>query len=137
MNKCIFLGNLVRDPESYDTQNGKKLIRITIAINRIVNGEKKVDFLTCIAFGKTGEAIQKYFNKGKPILVEAKAVNTKRKTASGEEYNTVVFIIESFNFAGGKKLEEHSETAHEQLQSNDDIPEGFEEVSEDELPFDI
>ncbi len=39
--------------------------------------KKKTFFFDCVASGKTGENIAKYFEKGKPILVEGKLIGQK------------------------------------------------------------
>ncbi|ADQ45573.1 single-strand binding protein [Caldicellulosiruptor kronotskyensis 2002] len=125
MNKCLFFGRLTKDPEVFTTQNGNKLVRITIAMDRTVKGEKKTQFIPCIAFGKNAELIEQHYNKGREILVEARAENARGKTKDGVEYPTFRFVIERFWFAGSKLKQQHEQTAVAETVES--------EISEDEL----
>lgn len=139
MNKCIFYGNLARDPEVFQTQKREKLVRITVATHRIVNGEKRTEFIPCLAFRKNAELLEQYYQKGRPILVEARAVNSKGKTKNGEEYNTFSFIIERFEFAGTKKDTKQeqttTETPVEPELSEDELEKELEEFFEEDTNF--
>lgn len=125
MNECTFFGRLTKDPEVFTTQNGNKLVRITIATDRTVKGEKKTQFIPCIAFGKNAELIEQHYNKGREILVEARAENARGKTKEGIEYPTFRFVIERFYFAGSKKEPQHEQSAA--------VSEAESDISEDEL----
>lgn len=125
MNKCLFFGRLTRDPEVFNTQNGNKLVRITVAMDRTVKGEKKAEFIPCIAFGKNAELIEQHYTKGREILVEARAENARGKTKDGVEYPTFRFVIERFWFAGSKKEQQKEQTAP--------ASEAEPEIPEDEL----
>ena len=53
MNKCIFIGNLTRDPEFQTTGSGVSLCRFSIAVNRNyanANGEREVDFINIVTW---------------------------------------------------------------------------------------
>ena len=74
MNKSILLGRLTSDPEIRYTQGDQAscIARFTVAADRKYKkqGEESVaDFINCVAFGKTGEFVEKYFAKGDKILV--------------------------------------------------------------------
>ena len=76
-SKVVILGNLTRDPELRATPSGLKLANFTVAINRNYtsqSGEKQTEtsFIDCVAWGKTGETIAKYFQKGRQILVSGR-----------------------------------------------------------------
>lgn len=102
MNKCLFFGRLTKDPEVFTTQNGNKLVRITIAMDRKVKDEKRAQFIPCIAFNKNAELLEQYYQKGREILVEARVENATGKTKEGAQYPTFRFVVERFWFAGAK-----------------------------------
>jgi hypothetical protein len=60
MNKVILLGRLTKDPEVRWTQgeHNTAIARYTLAVDRRFkkDGEQSADFISCVAFGKTGEA---------------------------------------------------------------------------------
>jgi single-strand DNA-binding protein len=78
MNKVIMMGRLVKDVETIST-NGDTMVKFSIAVSRNYKGNDGIDtdFFNCVAFRKTGEFIQKYFVKGKPILITGKINNRK------------------------------------------------------------
>ncbi|ADQ06145.1 single-strand binding protein [Caldicellulosiruptor hydrothermalis 108] len=139
MNKCLFFGRLTRDPEVFNTQNGNKLVRITVAMDRTVKGEKKAEFIPCIAFGKNAELIEQHYTKGREILVEARAENARGKTKDGVEYPTFRFVIERFYFAGSKKEQQKEQTATtsetEPEFSEDELEKELEEFFEEDETF--
>ena len=66
MNKVILLGRLTRDPDVRYTQgdNPMCIARYTLAVDRRVSRNNQdgqtADFIGCVAFGKSGEFIEKY-----------------------------------------------------------------------------
>ena len=73
MNKVILMGRLARDPEVRYSQGNEPfaVARYTLAVNKRFKraGEADADFITCVAFGKTGEFAEKYFRKGQMISI--------------------------------------------------------------------
>lgn len=71
MNSVYLIGNIVRDPEP----NGPA-IKFTVAHNEKWRGkdgneQEKVNYIDCVAFGKTGEIIAT-LSKGRRVCVEGK-----------------------------------------------------------------
>jgi len=113
MNLVVINGNLVKDP--FVGKNG--VVAITVANNEYAgkNKDKAVTFVDCLAFQRTGENIAKYFEKGKPILVRGRLVeSTKTK-------GKLILIIDGFDFVGSAKTEK--EAPKEQTKDGDeDMP---------------
>lgn len=67
MNKVILMGRLTRDPEVRYTQgeSATAVARFTLAVDRRFkrDGEQNADFISCVAFGKGAEFIEKYFRQ--------------------------------------------------------------------------
>ena len=74
MNTAIILGRLTRDPDIKVSQSGMTIAHFTLAVNRGYKKEQKqeADFINCVAFGKTAEAIGNYVYKGQRLLVEGR-----------------------------------------------------------------
>ena len=104
MNKVIELGNLVADPE-VKTHNENSFTVFTIAVSDGYKDKKKTYFLDCVASGRTGENIAKYFEKGKPILVEGKLYTRKNPDSGHTEIKISIYGFSFINGAdgGGKK----------------------------------
>lgn len=106
MNNCNFIGRLVKTPEVKKGAN-KNFVVFSIAINNGSN--KEATFIDCIGFGKTGEAISKFFKKGDFIGIEASYdMNVSEK--DGKKFYHPQFVVNSFTFCGNKATEENSST---------------------------
>src|SRR5581483_10618758 len=77
LNKVFLMGNLTRDPQLKYLPSQMSVVEFGIACNRrfkTAAGEDREDttFVEVSAFGKTGELINQYFQKGKPIFIEGR-----------------------------------------------------------------
>ncbi len=104
MNIVIIKGRLARDPENRTTKNGLSFARFTVAVDGYTKkGEdKKVDFLSCMAWGKTAEFIGKFFTKGKEIAGEGRIQTGSYTTESGEKRYTTDIVLDRVEFCGSK-----------------------------------
>lgn len=73
LNKVFLMGRITRQPELRRTGNGVAVTSFTVAVDRDFgkdeSGEKATDFIDCVAFRSTGEFVNKYFSKGRMIVV--------------------------------------------------------------------
>lgn len=65
MNKAFFIGNLTRDPEQFETKNGKVGTNFDIAVNMY----DKTIYVRCTAWGALGENCAEYLAKGRKAAV--------------------------------------------------------------------
>jgi len=95
----------VRDPELKSA--GQTLVcYFAIAVNDGTKDREHVSYFDCKAWGKRAEAINKYFQKGSPILLECRAYQERWNDQAGKVHTKIVFNVESFEFVGGKKTTE-------------------------------
>ena len=104
-NKVVLMGNLTRDPETRQTPSGQSVTNFSLAISRTWKGQdgsnqEAVSFIDCVAWGKTGEVIAQYMQKGRPILVEGR-LDQRSWEQDGNKRSKVEVIVENFNFVGG------------------------------------
>ena len=155
MNKVILMGNLTRDPETRYTsgENQLAVVRFGIAVNRRFqsrnaqqNGTNDVDFINCVAFGKTGETIAKFFTKGRRILVSGRLQVSSYEDSNGQKRTSTDVIVEDFEFCerrsegeggnyGGAQQSYGQTQAPKPTASSEkfyDVPDG---VDEEDLPF--
>lgn len=104
-NKVILMGNLTRDPETRQTPSGQSVTNFALAVNRTWKGQdgstqEQVSFIDCVAWGKTGEIIAQYMQKGRPILVSGR-LDQRSWEQDGQKRSKVEVIVEDFNFVGG------------------------------------
>lgn len=103
-NKVVLLGNLTRDPELRTTPNGQSVCSFSLAINRTwrnASGEQQeaVDFIDCNAWGKAGEIIAQYMQKGRALLVSGR-LQHRTWEQDGQKRSKVEVVVEDFNFVG-------------------------------------
>ena len=111
MNKVFIMGRLTKDPEQRMSTSGIETSRITVAVNRpkIKNEEQQADFFNCIAFRKTAEIINKYFNKGQMILIIGSLQTRTWEAQDGEKRYATEIIIEEAKFTGDTKTVSYDE----------------------------
>jgi len=78
-NKVQLIGNVGQEPIITNLENGKKVVRFSLAINEFyknAKGEKvqSTQWHTIIAWGKTAEIVEKYAGKGKEIAIEVNLI---------------------------------------------------------------
>lgn len=106
MNQCTIIGNLTSDPEIRQTQNGKSVVKFTVAVNNGKDAEgndRPADFITCQAWNKTAELVGRYCKKGKPIAVIGAFKTDKYQDKNHEDvthYNSYI-LVNSIEFVGG------------------------------------
>lgn len=141
MNKVILMGRLTRDPEVRYTQgdNASAVARFSLAVDRRFkkDGEQTADFINCVAFGKTGEFIEKYGHKGTKFVVEGRIQTGSYTNKDGQKVYTTDVVVEQVEFAESKSSADGN-TTNNTANSNAptdtsfmDIPDSIDE----ELPF--
>lgn len=68
INKVILIGRLTKDIDLRYSENENAFARFQIAVDRM-GKDDAADFISCVAFGKTAETLEKYVGKGKMIGV--------------------------------------------------------------------
>ena len=126
MNKCCLIGKLTRDPEVRYShgENPMCIARFTLAVNRRKKDE--ADFISCVAFGKTGEFVQKYAKKGGKFDLSGRIQTGSYKDKEDRTVYTTEVVVEDIEFGESKKATQ-GEAENEFV----NVPD---EVAED-LPF--
>ena len=104
-NKMILMGRLVADPELKTTPQGVTVCTFRIAVDRRFQKqgeEKKPDFFNIVAWRQTGEFVQKYFGKGRMILVEGEMQTRQYTDKSGNQSTWYEINAERVSFTGEK-----------------------------------
>lgn len=137
MNKVILMGRLTNNPEVRYSSNDKTLmiVRFTIAINRYSKKENtKANFINCVAFGKTGAFIDKFFKKGKMIAITGR-LNTGSYDKDGIRHYTTEIIVEEVYFTESKSSSESNEISNEQDSTINNKEFNNVEENNDDIPF--
>src|SRR5438046_3842061 len=108
-NKIILVGNLTRDPQMRYLPSQMAVTDFGLAVNhkfKTKTGEdrEEVLFIDCSAFGKSGEIINQYCQKGKQILVEGRLkYDTWEDKQGGGKRSKHTVVVDNFQFLGGAR----------------------------------
>jgi single-strand DNA-binding protein len=144
MNSWHGIGRLVRDVELKATQTGMSIVKFTVAIDRRAKqGEdKKADFISCVAFGKTADFIAKYFSKGSKIVIIGRIQTGSYDDKDGKKIYTTDIMVDEVEFAESKQNNNNGDYSnisadYKPAPGINNLPEGFTVIDDTELPFDL
>jgi single-strand DNA-binding protein len=102
VNKVILVGNLGRDPEVRNFQNGGRVVNLRIATSetykdREGNRQEKTEWHSVAIFNeKLGEIAERYLRKGSKVYVEGRLETRKWTDQSGQERYTTEVVLRNF-----------------------------------------
>ena len=106
VNKVILVGNLGKDPEIRSTQDGSKIVNLTLATSETWNdrasGERKekTEWHRVVIFNdRTADVAERFLKKGAKIYVEGSLQTRKWTDQQGQERYTTEVVIGRFNGA--------------------------------------
>lgn len=109
MNKVILMGRLTRDAEIRYSQGetASAVARFTIAVDRRVrrdsaNGDQTADFISCVAFGRTAEFLERFGRKGTKFVLEGRIQTGSYTNKDGQRVYTTDVVAENVEFAESK-----------------------------------
>ena len=107
LNHITLMGRLVRDPELRRTGSGIAVASFRIAVDRDFapkdGGERKADFIDCVAWRQTGEFISKYFTKGRMIVVSGRLQIRSWTDKDGNKRRTAEVVADNCYFGDSRR----------------------------------
>lgn len=102
LNQCQFIGNLGADPEIRNTQAGKKIANLRLAVTekwKDQSGEQKekTEWVTVVIFseGLAGVA-ERFLRKGSKVFVSGKMATRKWTDQSGNDRYSTEIVLQGF-----------------------------------------
>lgn len=141
VNKVILIGNLGRDPEVRNAQDGTKIVTFSVATSESwkdkQTGERKdkTEWHRVVLFNdRLGEVAEKYLRKGSKVYVEG-ALQTRKWTDNNnvERYSTEVVLS---RFRGELTLLDSRGGSDHTIEGDggNALPSHFDELNDD-IPF--
>jgi single-strand DNA-binding protein len=103
VNKVILVGNLGKDPEVRTTQDGTKIVNLTLATSENWtdrnSGERKerTEWHRVVIFNdRIGEVAERYLRKGRKVYVEGSLQTRKWTDQGGQERYTTEVVLSRF-----------------------------------------
>jgi single-strand DNA-binding protein len=103
VNKVILVGNLGKDPEVRTTQDGTKIVNLTLATSENWtdrnSGERKerTEWHRVVIFNdRIGDVAERFLRKGRKVYIEGALQTRKWTDQSGQERYTTEVVISRF-----------------------------------------
>lgn len=112
LNQITLVGRLVSDPEIKETESGKKVSNITLAVNRSFKNEEGIyetDFIDCILWNGIATNTSEYCKKGDIIGVKGRVQSTivsdDSKSIDESKKNELQIVAEKVTFLSSENKE--------------------------------
>ena len=113
LNQMIIVGRLVRSPELRETENGKKVTNITLAVPRSyknTKGEYETDFIDCVLWTGIAESTTEYCKKGDILGVKGRIQTRTIATDDDKKRYITEVVAEKVTFLSSNKNRETKDT---------------------------
>ena len=108
LNQTVIVGRIVRDPELKETDTGKKVTNITVAVPRSyknINGEYETDYIPCVLWKGVAESTSQYCKKGDLVGIKGRIQSRSYEIEEDKKF-VVELIAEKVTFLSSKKADE-------------------------------
>lgn len=134
MNKSIIIGNLSRDPELKTTASGISVCTFSVAVNRNFGEKKEVDFIPVVTWRGLADNCAKFLSKGKKVGVSGRIQVRNYEAGDGTKRYVTEIVADDVEFLSPKS--EGSGTPNQfEADRQNDVPEGFEPLDDEQMPF--
>ena len=139
LNKVMLIGNLAADAELKMTQGGTAVLKFRMGCSESYTDkaggkQERTEWVSCVLWGKRGESLHRYLNKGKQVFVEGRLQTTSWEDRDGvKRYKTEVNVSSITLLGGGSSSGQERAPASSPSSGDgegDDYP-----VEDDDLPF--
>ena len=132
MNYVFISGRVTRDIElKYGAQSQMAVARFSLACDRGKDKDgnnKGADFISCVAFGRAAENLEKFSGKGLRLSIIGH-IQTGNYEKDGKKYYTTDVVVDRTEIVDWKDGNQTQQPPQETY-----VPEGFAEIDQD-IPF--
>lgn len=141
LNISVYQGRIANELVLEQTKSGKQFCRLRVAVERdyLTNGERKTDFLSCVAWRDTAVFATKYFSKGSMVTVVGRLEENTWKDQEGNTRSRMIVNVDTLYFGETKRAREERQNRAAgnadlpPLPDDEDIPPEF--LDDAQLPF--
>jgi single-strand DNA-binding protein len=120
LNQVTIIGNLGRDPEPFDTKNGRGC-RLSVATTyKPKDGEEQTEWHRVVLFGQPADFAIDYLSKGRQVFVQGR-LRTSSYEKDGQKHYSTDVIGTRVN-ALGPKPDAAKPAAHAYPSDKEDVP---------------
>jgi single-strand DNA-binding protein len=138
------MGRLTRDAEIRYSQseNSTAVAKFLLAVDRRFkhnnSNEQTADFISCVAFGKIAEFMERYTHQGTKLVVEGRIQTGSYTNKDGNKVYTTDIVVENVEFAESKSSNGNAASGGARPDPESAIGDGFMNIPDgvdEELPF--
>ena len=142
INKCIFIGNITRDPETKYMPNSEAVANASIACNerwkdKQGQQQEKVEYINLVFYRRLAEIAGEYLKKGTLIYVEGKLSTRKWQDKEGNDRYTTEIIVSDMKMLSGKPEGQSAPSSAQSKSASNVTPmrkDSFDDLG-DNIPF--
>lgn len=144
LNRVTIMGRMTRDPELRRTGSGTPVTSFTVAVDRDFSGkdgaEKETDFIDCVAWRNTAELVDKYFSKGRMIVVSGRLQIRSWTDNDGNKRRTAEVVADNVYFGDRKNDDSDNSGGYTGFVPNKKVPPATQDFAvldndDTQLPF--
>ena len=133
---ATFVGRLGRDPETRFLASGQSVTDVALAANHGFGEKQSTTWVKAVFWGKQGETIAQYCEKGDQLLVSGDLYEETFTTQQGEQKKSLKIEGRSFEFVGGKKEgAQQPAPPPKPAPRPAPAPQSFEDFEDGDIPF--
>jgi single-strand DNA-binding protein len=102
MNVFSFTGNLGNQAEQRYTQGGDSIVSFSVAVKSGFGDKAVTTWVRCTMFGKRGESVLPYLNKGQLVGVSGEFSAREWDDKEGQKRTSVEVRVNDLTLLGGK-----------------------------------
>ena len=109
LNNAIIVGRLTSNLEIKETESGKKVASITIAVPRSyknVDGEYETDFIDVVLWDSIAENTAEYCMKGDCVGIKGRIQTSTYEAEDGSKRKVTEVVAERVSFLSSKQKDE-------------------------------
>lgn len=129
MNVFSFTGNLGNQAEQRYTQGGDSIVSFSVAVKSGFGDKAVTTWVRCTMFGKRGESVLPYLNKGQLVGVSGEFSAREWEDKEGQKRTSVEVRVNDLTLLGKNEREQSQPVARSEKQSpvksgdlGDDVP---------------
>ena len=134
MNVTMIIGNVTKDPDFVQLQNGAAKASFVLAVQRRytnAQGVREADFIPCVAWREKAEFVHKYVVKGKKLAITGSLQVRGYEAQDGSKRSIAEVVIDDLEFVA-PKAEVKQETAEDKAKRGEMVEV---ESQDGDLPF--
>ncbi len=115
INMVMLVGRLVQKPELIEQEDGKKVSKVTLAVNRNFKGTDGLyhtDFIDCVLWNNFAKNVSEYCNKGDLIGLRGR-IRVETYEKDDVKHKIVEVVADSITFLSSNKKNEENIVASE------------------------